>query len=430
MRTTRRRLLTTGSALAATAALGAKTTRRTSAQEKTKITWWHIQTNDPGKAAWQKAADDFMAQNPNVEIEITVIDNEPFKAKMATAMQSGEPPDIFHTWGGGVLYEYAAAGLVKDISADLAQDGWGDSFLPAALNLYGTDGKNYGVPWDVGMVVVWYNKALFAQAGIETLPATWPEFLETVTTLKNAGITPITVGEKEKWPGHFYWVYLSLRGGGQAAFEAAYTREGSFADPPFVQAGEHLKELIDLEPFQEGFLGQGYNDSEALLANGKVAMELMGQWSPGNQRTLAEDGVGLGDNLAFFPFPSLDGGAGDPTDVLGGGGGWALGKDAPQEAVDFLRSFTSLESQTDFASQGILVPVVKGAESAITDPNLKEILSRVGQAHYLQLYYDQFLPPAVGAAVNDSTQALFAGTASPEEVAQQVEDVASQEMDG
>ena len=56
-------------------------------------------------------------------------------------------------------------------------------------------------------------------------------------TLKDAGITPITVGEGDKWPGHFYWVYLAIRIGGKAAFDAAYTREGSFADPPFVQAG-------------------------------------------------------------------------------------------------------------------------------------------------------------------------------------------------
>jgi raffinose/stachyose/melibiose transport system substrate-binding protein len=430
MQTTRRRLITAGSALAATAALGATAAPRATAQEKTKIAWWHIQTNDPGKAAWQSAADAFMAQNPNVEIEITVLENEAFKSKMTTAMQSGEAPDIFHTWGGGVLYEYAAAGLVKDITADLGQNGWGDSFLPAALNLYGTDSKNYGAPWDVGMVVMWYNKALFAQAEIEQPPATWPEFLETVTRLKDAGITPITVGEKEKWPGHFYWVYLAVRNGGKAAFDAAYSREGSFADPPFVQAGEHLKELIDLEPFQEGFLGQGYNDAETLLANGQVAMELMGQWSPGNQRSLAENGEGLGEDLAFFPFPTVEGGAGDPTDVLGGGGGWAFGKDAPQEAVDFIRGLTSLESQSDHAAQGILVPVVKGGEAAITDPNLKEILRRVGEATYLQLYYDQFLPPAVGAAVNDATQGLFAGTLSPEEVAQQIEDVAAQEMDG
>jgi raffinose/stachyose/melibiose transport system substrate-binding protein len=429
MRTSRRNLLVGGSSLAATLALRGKALP-VAAQEKTKISWWHISTMDPGKTAFQGLADAYMQQHPEVEVEITVIENEAFKQKIATAMQSGEPPDIFQSWGGGVLYEYASAGLVKDISADLAQDGWGDSFLPAALNLYGRDDKYYGVPWNMGMVVWWYNKALFNQAGIETTPTTWPELLDTVSKLKAAGITPITVGEGDKWPGHFYWVYLAIRSGGKAAFDAAYTRQGSFADPPFVQAGTLLKQLIDLEPFQEGFLGQAYNPAETLLANGKVALELMGHWSPGNQKSLAENKQGLGDDLGFFLFPAVEGGAGDPSDVLGGGDGYAIGKNAPPEAIDFVRFLTSLENQTALASQGVAVPpVVKGAESGVTDPNIQEIAKKVGEAKYLQLYYDQFLPPAVGAAVNDATQALFAGSASPDEVAQQIEEVAAQEMD-
>lgn len=427
MRASRRQLVLTGSAAAAALAIGGNSPAR--AQDKTKITWWHISTSDDDKAAWQALADSFVAANPSVEIEITVLENEAFKAKLATAMQSGNPPDVFQSWGGGVLYEYATAELVKDITDDLAIEGWGDSFLPAALNLYGTDGKYFGVPWSMGVVVVWYNKALFTQAGIEAPPTTWTEFLTTVSTLKEAGITPITVGEKDKWPGHFYWVYLAIRNGGKPAFDLAYSREGSFADPPFVQAGANLKELVDLEPFQDGFLGQAYNDAESLFANGKVAMELMGQWAPNNFQTLAEDGVGPGENLGLFGFPSVEGGAGGPNDVLGGGNGFAIGKNAPDEAIAFVRHLTSLESQIALVPAGLAVPpVVKGAESAVTDPNLLRIAELLGAAEYLQLYYDQFLPPAVGAVVNDAVQGIFAGTASPEDVAEQIEESAALEM--
>jgi raffinose/stachyose/melibiose transport system substrate-binding protein len=426
--TTRRQVLKASSATAAALALGSRA-GISHAQEKSKIRWWHISTAEAEQAAWQALADSFVAANPNVEVEITVIENQAFKAKLATAMQSGDPPDVFQSWGGGVLFEYAEAGLVKDISADLA-DGWGDTFLPAALNLYGTDGKYYGVPWNMGVVVVWYNKALFAQAEIETTPTTWAEFLTVVQTLKDAGITPITVGEGDKWPGHFYWVYLAIRNGGKPAFDAAYSREGSFADPPFVQSGANLKELVDLDPFQEGFLGQNYNDAEAQLANGQVAMEVMGHWSPGNQRSLAENGEGLGDDLAFFPFPVVEGGAGNPTDVLGGGNGFGIGKNAPPETIAFVKHLTTVDAQVALMDLGLTVPpVIKGAETAMTDPNLVAIADLLAKAEYLQLFYDQFLPLAVGEAVNDAVQGLFAGTSSPEDVAQQIEDVASQEMD-
>ena len=85
-----------GSAAAAALAVGA--TPKVMAQDKTKITWWHINTIESEKAAFQKLADDYVAANPNVEIEITVLDNEAFKQKIATAMQSGEPPDVFQSW--------------------------------------------------------------------------------------------------------------------------------------------------------------------------------------------------------------------------------------------------------------------------------------------------------------------------------------------
>lgn len=428
MRTTRRNLILSSSAAAASLALAGRAPA-VLGQNKTKIAWWHISTADNEKAAWQGLADAYMKAHPNVSVEITVIENEAFKQKLATAMQSGNPPDVFQSWGGGVLFEYANAGLVQDITGALGQNGWGDSFLPAALNLYGTGGKYYGVPWNMGCVVVWYNKALFKQAGIESPPATWDDFLATVKKLQDAKITPITIGEKDKWPGHFYWVYLAIRTGGKAAFDAAYTRKGSFADPPFVQAGEHLKELIGLKPFQNGFLGQAYNDAETLLANGKAGMELMGFWAEANMKSLAENKVGLGEDLGLFPFPTVAGGAGQPSDVLGGGNGFAIGKNAPPETIDFVRHLTSKESQIALAPVGLTVPpVVKGAETAITDPNMLQISKMLGEAEYVQLYYDQFLPPAVGATVNDAVQTLFAGTGSAKDVAQQVEDSAAQEL--
>ncbi len=147
--------------------------------EKVTVTWWHISTAEEHKAVWQKLADEYMAAHPNVNVEITVLENEAFKTKLTTVMQSGEPPDIFQSWGGGVMNEYANAGLLKDITADLDADGgaWRDTFAPGALGVYAYKGQSYGVPWDMGMIGFWYNKELFAQAGIDAPPTTWSELL-------------------------------------------------------------------------------------------------------------------------------------------------------------------------------------------------------------------------------------------------------------
>ena len=171
------------------------------AMEPVTITWWHIQTEEHQVALWQGLADEYMAAHPNVTIEITALENEAFKTKLTTVMQSNDPPDIFQSWGGGVMNEYAEAGLLKDITADLAADGWGDTFAAGALGLYAYNGVNYGVPCDAGIVGFWYNTDLFAQAGIDAPPATWDELAADIQLLKDAGITPIAVGAGDKWPG-------------------------------------------------------------------------------------------------------------------------------------------------------------------------------------------------------------------------------------
>jgi len=427
MRATRRDVLLGSTAAAAAVAL--PRAERALAQDKTTIEWWHISQNDPGKTAFQDAADAYMADHPEVQINITILENQAFKDKLTTVMQSGDAPDMFQSWGGGVLYQYAEAGLVRDITADLAAEGWGDTINAAALGLYANEGKNYGVPWSMGIVGMWYNKAHFATAGIEAVPATWTELLDAVDKLKAADIVPIAVGEGDKWPGHFWWVYLAIRNGGKAAFDAAYNRTGSFADEPFVKAGTMLKELVDKEPFQDGFLSAIYNDADTAMANGGPAMTLMGQWAPGNQRALAENGEGLGDDLGFFAFPAIDGGAGAPEDVLGGCDGFAFGANAPDEAIDFARYLLSKDIETQWAADNVAVlPTVNGAEEAITDPNLIAVGEALKAAQYMQLYYDQFLPPAVGAVVNDAVQGIFAGTSTPEEVAQMIEDSAAAEL--
>src|SRR5262245_55556381 len=84
------------------------------APEKVTITWWHINTADKEQANWQAIADAYMADRPNVTIEITVLENDAFKTRLTTAMQAGEPPDLFQSWGGGVLAAYADAGLVRN----------------------------------------------------------------------------------------------------------------------------------------------------------------------------------------------------------------------------------------------------------------------------------------------------------------------------
>jgi raffinose/stachyose/melibiose transport system substrate-binding protein len=400
--------------------------QQASSNKPVTINWWHIANNEPLKSIWKQAADEYHAQHPNVTIKITVLENEAFKAKLTTAMQAGKPPDVFQSWGGGTMQEQAQAGLIKDITEPTKS--WIGTLNPAGVKLYQIDGKQYGVPYNLGVVGVWYNKKLFKQAGIDGPPSTWDEFLGDVQKLKSAGITPLAVGEKDKWPGMFWWANLSLRIAGKDAMAQA-GENGSFDQAGFVEAGKQLKRLIDMKPFQPGFLAapwDGAGGEAATMANGRAAMDLMGQWAPFTFDANAKKKKGLRENLGWFAFPTVSGGKSQPTEYFGGGDGFAIGKNAPPEAVDFVKWLVSPQVGSRGGESGAILPTAKGTEASVKDPNMKAVLDARASASFVQLYLDQAYAPAVGQAVNDAVQQLFAGKASPEQVSQKIATAAKQ----
>ncbi|MEV8626130.1 extracellular solute-binding protein [Streptomyces sp. NBC_01268] len=389
------------------------------ADGKVSFEWWNIATTEPGKSLFPQIASAFTAAHPDIGIRTTSLENEAFKSKLTATSSSGKLPDVFQTWGGGVLQQQVDAGLVEDLTDAF---GWSSDLTPVSLQAYQIEGRTYGVPYDIGMVGFWYNKKLFARAGITAPPATWGEFLDVVRRLKTAGVTPIALAGKEKWPGHYYWAYLAMRVAGLPALQQAATGK-NFDGAGFVQAGTHLKELVDLRPFQAGFLGAGYatpGGQAATMGNGKAAMELMGQWGPSVQK---DAGADLGADLGFFPFPTVDGGVGRATEVFGGGGGFAVRKGAPKEALDFLKFFV-LENESKLLASNGYLPVVKGAERQLTDANKKVVADHLVKATGFQLFLDQAYPPAVGQEVNDSVADLIAGKKTPEQVTRSITEAA------
>ncbi|MGX1675876.1 extracellular solute-binding protein [Streptomyces sp. NPDC055400] len=390
-------------------------------QGRTVVEWWNIQTTQPSKRLWAEQAKAYEKAHPDVRIKLVTLENEAFKSKLTALTSSNKLPDLFHTWGGGVLKQQVDAGLVEDLTDSVKP--WIDDLVPVSKEAYQFDGKLYAVPIDIGGVGFWYNKALFKKAGIAAPPTTWSDFLDTVKKLKSAGITPIALAGKDKWPGMYYWAYLAMRIAGVDGMQKAAEAK-DFTGDDFVRAGEHVKELVALQPFQKGFLGAAFSGptgEAAQMGNGKAAMELMGQWAPTVQ---AAEGKGIGNDLGFFPFPSVEGGKGKGTDVFGGGGGYALRKGAPKESVDFLKFFMSAESDSKLVKAGVLIPINKGSMDALTDPHLKAVSDMLNASTGFQLYLDQAYPPAVGQEINDSVAALIAGSKSPDQVARSITQVA------
>jgi len=387
-----------------------------------ELVWWHNATQDPLKGYFQTVADAYTAMHPNVTFKIEPIQNETIQTKIQVALQSNDPPDIFQQWGGGDLATQVAAGKVQDIT-DATKDTV--AALGGSAGGWQTDGKQYGIPYTVGIVGFWYRKDLFQQAGITGPPTTMAELNADVEKLKAADIQPIALGGKDKWPEAFYWGYFATRECSTDALQQATADTSISGDPCFLKAGEDTQNLIKTEPFNNGFLGtpaqQGAASSAGLIANGKAAMELMGQWDPPVIAGLTKDQKALSaDVLGFFPFPAVDGGAGDPTSQFGGGDGFSCSVNAPPACADFLNFLLSVDNQKAFAEIGNL-PVTPGSETAVTDPGLLDVIKFRNNAAYVQLYFDKALPTAVGAALNDEVANMFAGQGSPQAVVDAVD---------
>jgi raffinose/stachyose/melibiose transport system substrate-binding protein len=390
--------------------------------EPVTVDWWHITTGDPGKADFQAIADAYTAGHPNVTIKITVLENEAFKTKLSTTA-AADYPDLFQSWGGGIMADQAEAGLLKDITADIAD--WKDTINPGAMSIYAYNGKQYGVPWDMGMIGFWYNKAHFEKAGITAPPASWDEYLAAIQKLKDAGIEPLAIAGKDKWPSMHLWTYLVLRvGGGEALSQMIQSKDWN--TDACTKAGEEVLKLNALNPYQAGYKSADYNAEAAAVGNGKAAMELMGQWAPSVQMDQSADKKGLGDKLGWFAFPTVPGGAGASTDGVGGGNGIAVGANAPPEAIDFLKFFNSVENGNKLNSDNVGLSTVVGTEGTVKDPNLQAVLAGRGAATFMQLYLDQATSGALSQAFNDATIGLFLGESAPAEVCQALTDAAAE----
>ncbi len=388
------------------------------------LTWWHNGTTDPVKSLWQQTADAYHTAHPNVSFNIDPIQNEQFTTKIPLALQGNTPPDIYQQWGGGQLTSQITSGKLMDLTSSVSS--W-ISEIGATAAGWQADGKQYGIPYDLHVVGFWYRKDLFAQAGITAPPATMDEFDADVTKLKAAKITPVAIGSKDRWPDAFYWDYFAVRECSTDTLKQASTTL-KLDDPCWTRAGNDLKAFLATNPFQTGFLGtpaqQGAGSSAGMIANGQAAMELQGDWDLSVMTGLLTN-TDFKSKLGWFPFPSVTGGAGDPSVALGGGDGYSCTTKATSACVDFLKYLASADVQKKVAADGVGLPVNPAANSSLTDPTLQTVSAYSSKASYIQMYFDIAFPTAVGQALDSAVADFFAGKGTPATIIQSVTNSAS-----
>lgn len=389
------------------------------------ITYWNIGTEGADKEALEYAVEEF---NKNTESGYTVenvpTQNDNYKEKLVVAMSSGECPDMYTSWSGGPMNEYIESGYAQPLDDLYEEFNLKDEFMDAALAQATYNGKLYAVPtYNVSLAGVFYNKEIFEKYNLE-VPQTVSELEKVCDTLKENGITPFALANGPKWTGSMYFQCLAARKGGLDPFQSAVAGEGTFEDECFQYAGEKIQEWVEKGYFPDGVNSLSEDDGQAkqLMYQETAGMLLCGSWYTG---TFSSDSPEFYEKIGWFSFPKVDGSDADASIQIGTIGDQFVSFNCTGEKLE-----AAFECATYYSSEGAKelmvevgkIPPTKDAGDLVTDGVTKQILDAATEASSVQLWYDQYLPPAVAQVHLDTCQELFGMTMKPEEAGKKFEE--------
>ncbi|MEW2403121.1 extracellular solute-binding protein [Streptomyces sp. NPDC046862] len=378
------------------------------------VDFWTLQ--DPTNTV-QKAEVSAFNSTGHGKVTLSVIASDGYKDKLRTAMGSAKMPGLFFNWGGGSLDDYVKAGKLVELDKMLEA-----SYLPSALEAGKVDGKLVGVPCrGTQPVFLFYNKKVFADAGVEP-PTTYADLTKLVKVFRRKGVTPFALAgnASSSWTELMWIEYLVDRLAGPELFQQIQDGDWSkWNDPAVLRTARMIKELVDDGAFGKNFgsVNYGAGGTSTLLSKGKAAMVLMGSWEYAVQQGADPDFAKNG--LGYVAFPSVEGGKGDPKNVVGNPTNYiSVTTAAPKEtAAEFLKT-----TYSDTYVQGLVekgeVPVTTNAEKLLAkapDPAYAKFqFDLVQKAPSFTQSWDQALGLTLGTPLLTEIQKLFNGQSSPE----------------
>ncbi len=383
-----------------------------------EIVYWNIGTESPDKDVITKAVEKF---NSETESGYTVTSvptqNDTYKEKLVVAMSSGECPDMYSCWSGGPMYEYIDSGFGQPIDDLFNASDIKDKLMESAVSQATYNDHVYAVPYqNISMSGIFYNKEMFDKYKLKE-PETLADLENICDTLKKNDITPFALANSSKWTGSMYYMNLAARYGGLEPFQKAVAGEGKFTDDCFIKAGEKVQEWVEAGYFPDGVNSLSEDDGQAkqLMYQETAGMLLCGSWYTG---TFATDSAEFYEKIGWFPFPAIEESDADPSIMIGTVGDQFIVFNCEGEKLEaaFECAEKHLDEEViDFEVENGKIPPVQGIESKLTDSITKEVVEAANNASEIQLWYDQYLPPAVATAHLDGLQEVFGLTKTPQE---------------
>jgi raffinose/stachyose/melibiose transport system substrate-binding protein len=391
--------------------------------QKIELRIWD-QFTDPGASdaadAIYKAYTD---AHPNVTIKRESFQTQQMQQTVNTALASGTGPDIiFYDAGPGYAGVLANAGLLSPLDAYAAQYGWTDKIAGQSLEATSLQGKLYGLPLQVDLIGMYYNKTLLDKEGWQ-VPTTVADLETLCKTAKDKGYDPpIAFADQEGWEAfHQFSMAANDMIGPDAMRALLYNNQGSWSSPEIVKAIQtYFVDLKNAGCYSADANGINYDDGNSQLYTGQSILDTTGSWLVSDIQTNMPD-----QNVGFAPFPAIDGAKGQYW-ISGVGSAWYISaKSAHQaEAASLLDYFFQPDTVKQWIEQaGFYVPVQVDVASLNVSPLYKSILdvlqSGIGPNATTQFGYnvDVLAPPQFNDAMLNGFQAVIAGQKTPEQLA-------------
>lgn len=366
---------------------------------------------------------EYEEKNPDVNIETEVLSNDQYKEKIKVLASSNQLPDVGLTWAAGYMKPFVEGNKFADLS-DVLEGELGERFISGTTEAFSVDEKPYGLPLELNIAPIYYNKNIFAEHNLE-VPETFDEFKNVIKTLADNGVTPITVGNREPWTGSMWYMYLADRIGGPETLSNAINRTGTFEDPALIQAAEEIQNLVNMNAFVKGFNGLSNEEAKGPFMNNQAAMYLMGSWELPNYTTNEDVPQEFRDSIGFFKFPTVEGGKGDIDSFVGGPGVGLFVSEASKvkdEAKDFVAFFVEKWGERSVTDAGV-IPATKVDTSELDLPQMFiDVLDELNAASNITLYADVQMSASVAQEHLKLIQSLYGNEITPEEFAKRHEE--------
>ena len=368
---------------------------------------------------------DFEKENEGVKIDLEVLSNEQYKDKLKVLSTSKELPDVGMTWAAGFLEPYVGGNMFAPLD-DLIDKELSDTFIPGTAEAYAIDGVTYGLPLELNIATIYYNKAMFAEHNLEA-PKTYEELENVINVFKADGIQPIALGNKDPWTGSLWYMYLADRIGGAEVLNKAIDRSGTFEDPALIEAAEKVQNLVGMGAFVKGFNGLSDEEAKSMFMNEQAPMYLIATWDLPNYTTNEDVPQEFRDSVEYLKFPTVDG-EGDMNSFIGGPGvGLFVAEDSKvkEEAKEFAAFFVKQWGEKSVTKAGV-IPASKVDAGSLDLPQMYiDILEELNSASNITMFADVQMSPGVAQVHLDAIQALFGDQMTPEEFAKAHEDALS-----